>query len=142
MPTRTRGPRSTKNGGIVDADVAVLDTGIAKHRELTIAGGKACVGKSYADDNGHGTHVAGTIAAKDNSRGVVGVAPGARLWAVKVLDNNGCGSLSSVICGLDWVYAHRDTIDVVNISLGADATTEDQNPARRQRPRCTTRSAR
>jgi subtilisin family serine protease len=117
-----------QNGGTINANVAVLDTGIAKHRELTIAGGKAWVGKTYSDGNGHGTHVAGTIGAKDNTTGVVGVAPGARLWAVKVLDNNGSGSFSDVICGLDWVYAHRDTIDVINMSLGGDATAEDQNP--------------
>ena len=57
-----------KNGGSIDADVAVLDTGIAKHRELNIKGGKACVGRNYDDGDGHGTHVAGTIAAKDNSQ--------------------------------------------------------------------------
>jgi subtilisin family serine protease len=106
----------------------MLDSGIAKHRELTIAGGKACVGTSYADGYGHGTHVAGTIAAKDNTTGVVGVAPGARLWAVKVLDNSGSGRWSSVICGLDWVYRQRATIDVVNMSLGGDAAPADQNP--------------
>jgi subtilisin len=117
-----------KDGRSIDADVAVLDTGIAKHRELTIKGGKACVGSGYSDGDGHGTHVAGIIAAKDNTIGVVGVAPGAQLWAVKVLDSNGNGSWSSVICGLDWVYAHRDTIDVVNMSLGSDAIAEDQNP--------------
>jgi subtilisin family serine protease len=114
-------------GGPIDADVAVLDTGIAKHPELTIAGGKACMGNSTGDDNGHGTHVAGTIAALDNDEGVVGVAPGARLWAVKVLGKNGSGRVSSVICGLDWVYKHRDTIDVVNMSLSAPAVGKDQN---------------
>jgi subtilisin family serine protease len=116
-----------KDGGSIDADVAVLDTGIAKHRELSIAGGTACVGSDFKDGHGHGTHVAGTIAAKDNSRGVVGVAPGARLWAVKVLDDNGEGSISSVICGLDWVYSRSDTIDVVNMSLSTEAIAQDQN---------------
>jgi subtilisin family serine protease len=117
-----------KDGGSIDADVAVVDSGIAKRRELNINGGKACMGSRYGDSNGHGTHVSGSIAAKDNTRGVVGVAPGARLWAVRVLDSNGNGSWSSVICGLDWVYNHRDTIDVVNMSLGGDAIAEDQNP--------------
>jgi subtilisin family serine protease len=116
-----------EDGSSIDADVAVLDTGIAKHSELNIAGGKACVGKSTSDRNGHGTHVAGTIAAKDNTEGVVGVAPGARLWAVKVLDSSGSGRISSVICGLDWVYKHRATIDVINMSLSAPAKAEDQN---------------
>jgi subtilisin family serine protease len=117
-----------KDGGTIDADVAVLDTGIAKHREISIAGGRACVGSDFQDGNGHGTHVAGTIAAKDNNKGVVGVAPGARLWAVKVLDDSGSGRISEVICGLDWVYNHSDTIDVVNMSLSADAIDEDQLP--------------
>jgi subtilisin len=108
----------------VDVDVAVIDTGIAPHPELTVAGGVSCVpgNPSYADDNGHGTHVAGTIGARDNDAGVVGVAPGARLWAVKVLDANGNGSWSSVICGLDWVAARSETIEVVNMSLGGDGS--------------------
>ena len=90
-----------RDGSTVDADVAVLDTGIAAHPDLNIAGGVRCIGNAgYNDRDGHGTHVAGTIAAKDNRRGVVGVAPGARLWAVKVLDDNGSGSHGSVICGL------------------------------------------
>jgi len=118
----------SKDGASINAVVAVLDSGITKHRELNIKGGKACVGRNYDDGDAHGTHVAGTIAAKDNSRGVVGIAPGARLWAVKVLDNSGGGSLSSAICGLDWVYGHRKTIDVVNRSIGGGATTADQNP--------------
>ena len=81
-----------KDGGSINADVAVVDSGIAKRRELNIKGGKACMGSRYGDSNGHGTHVSGSIAAKDNTRGVVGVAPGARLWAVRVLDSNGNGS--------------------------------------------------
>ena len=58
---------------------------------------------SANDDNGHGTHVAGIAAAKDNSIGVVGVAPGARLWAVKVLDSSGSGSISTIIKGIEYV---------------------------------------
>ena len=70
--------------------------------------GVSCIdGKtSYADDNGHGTHVAGTIGALDNAIGVVGVAPGARLWAVKVLHSDKRGWWSEIICGLDWVVAN------------------------------------
>jgi len=106
----------------VDADVAVLDTGIAKVPDLNVVDGKSCINGTtgFGDDNGHGTHVAGTIGALDNDTGVVGVAPGARLWAIKVLDGQGNGSWSSVICGLDWVYDNRGTIDVVNMSLGGD----------------------
>lgn len=107
------------DGSAIDVDVAVLDTGIAPHSDLTIAGGIDCVGGgTTVDGDGHGTHVAGTIGALDNTIGVVGVAPGARLYAVKVLDDEGSGSESSIICGLNWVVAHADTIDVVNMSLG------------------------
>jgi subtilisin family serine protease len=63
--------------------------------------------------------VAGTIAAADDGRGVVGVAPGARLWAVRVLDSHGHGALSSVLCGIDWVTANARVIDVANLSLGS-----------------------
>jgi subtilisin len=115
------------DGGSIEADVAVLDTGIEGHPDLTIAGGKACMGSGYGDGNGHGTHVAGTIAAKDDTEGVVGVAPGARLWAVKVLDNTGAGKLSTVICGLDWVVKRADIIDVVNMSVSAKAERADQH---------------
>lgn len=107
--------------GSVDVDIAILDTGIdSKHRDLNVIGGVNCIqgNNSFLDLNGHGTHVAGTAAAKDNSTGVVGVAPGARLWAVRVLDAGGAGSWSSIICGIDWVTARADTIEVANMSLG------------------------
>ena len=83
--------------------------------------------KSWEDDNGHGTHIAGIAAALDNDQGIVGVAPGARVWAVKVLDENGGGSFSDVICGLNWVVNHSGTVDVVNLSLsgaGSDGPCE------------------
>ena len=103
----------------VDVDIAILDTGIdLDHPDLNVAGGVSCVGGSADDGNGHGTHVAGTAAAVDNDFGVVGVAPGARLWAVKVLGDSGSGSLSGILCGIDWVTQNADTIDVANMSLG------------------------
>jgi subtilisin family serine protease len=121
-----------QNGGTIDSDVAVLDTGIdTAHPDLDVPGGFDCSGTNTAnwtDGDGHGTHVAGTIAAKDDTTGVVGVAPGARLWAVKVLDDSGTGFLSEVVCGLEWVAAHADTIDVVNLSLSGKADAADQNP--------------
>ncbi len=108
----------------VDVDVAVIDTGIdIDHPDLNVVGGRNCsTGRSYDDGNGHGTHVAGTIGAKDNSTGVVGVAPGARLWAVRVLDNSGRGSWSSVVCGVDWVTANKGIIEVANMSLGGSGS--------------------
>ncbi len=114
---------STASGdgsGAVEVDVAVIDTGVdLDHPDLNVVGGTNCsTGVSYDDGNGHGTHVAGTIGAKDDGVGVVGVAPGARLWAVRVLDNRGSGSWSSVICGIDWVTKNAKTIEVANMSLG------------------------
>ncbi|WP_248963900.1 S8 family peptidase [Sphaerisporangium perillae] len=107
----------------VGVDVAVIDTGIQlTHPDLNVytAGAKNCsTGSSANDGNGHGTHVAGTIGALDNGDGVVGVAPGARVWPVRVLNNSGSGTLSSVICGIDYVTAHASEIEVANMSLGA-----------------------
>lgn len=115
---------SGNGSGSVDVDVAVIDTGIDRdHPDLNVAGGVNCSsGSNYDDGNGHGTHVAGTIGAKDNTIGVVGVAPGARLWAVRVLNNAGSGSWSSVICGVEWVTANSSTIEVANMSLGGSGT--------------------
>ena len=102
--------------------VAVIDTGIdTSHPDLAVAGGVNCSsGSSYKDGNGHGTHVAGTIGAKKGNGGVVGVAPGAPLYAVRVLNNAGSGTWSSVICGINWVKANAVTkgIKVANMSLG------------------------
>src|SRR6266508_622071 len=85
---------SGNGSGSVGTAVAVIDTGIDRsHPDLNVAGGKNCsTGRSYNDGNGHGTHVAGTIAAKDDGNGVVGMAPGAALYAVRVLNNSGSGS--------------------------------------------------
>ena len=119
--------------GAVNADIAILDSGIyLKHPDLTIAGGKDCSsdGKNtYSDDNGHGSHVAGTAAAEDNASGVVGTAPGARLWAVKVLKASGSGSWSNIICGIDWVTGRAGTIEAANMGLGGfvGSTADDGN---------------
>lgn len=74
----------------------------------------------WTDGYGHGTHVAGIIAANDDDRGVVGVIPGARLWSVRVLNDSGSGNDDSVNCGLKWILRNSDTIDVVNMSLGGN----------------------
>lgn len=107
----------------VNVDVAVIDTGIdLDHPDLNVyrAGAKSCTFLSLGadDDQGHGSHVAGTIGALDNTAGVVGMAPGARLWPVKVLNALGSGLNSDVICGIDFVTAHADEIEVANMSLG------------------------
>jgi subtilisin len=102
--------------------VAVIDTGVAlTHPDLNVVAGTSCVrGKKANDDNGHGTHVAGTIAAKNNGSGVIGVAPGTTIYAVKVLNRNGSGTWSQVICGIDWVTANSASLNikVANLSLG------------------------
>ncbi|MDQ4145032.1 MAG: S8 family serine peptidase, partial [Actinomycetota bacterium] len=108
------------------ANVAVIDTGIdLAHPDLNAAHGVNCISSGAAqDDNGHGTHVAGTIAAENNGAGVVGVAPGTKLYAAKVLDATGSGTMSGVICGIDWVTSTRTDADtsndiaVANMSLG------------------------
>jgi subtilisin family serine protease len=115
---------SGNGSGSVNVDVAVIDTGIdLDHPDLNVVGGVNCsTGRSYDDGNGHGSHVSGTIAARDNTIGVVGVAPGARLYAVRVLNNQGSGSWASVICGIDWVTARASTIEVANMSLGGSGS--------------------
>ena len=75
-------------------------------------------GGNNTDCNGHGTHVAGTVAARDNTRYVVGAAPGAPLTGVKVLGCNGSGSYSGVIKGVDWVTANARKPAIANMSLG------------------------
>lgn len=124
------GASSTTNLGS-GITVAVIDTGIdLSHPDLksNIVASKSCIARKTAtDDNGHGTHVAGTIAGVNNSSGVVGVAPQAKLAAVKVLDSRGSGTWSSVICGLDWITANaaRYNIKVANMSLGGGGTSDN-----------------
>ncbi|MGI8720013.1 MAG: S8 family peptidase [Nitrososphaeraceae archaeon] len=116
---------SAKSGngkGSVNVDIGIMDSGIdLKHPDLNIYRQVTFVSGTTSgnDDNGHGTAVAGIAAAKDNSRGVVGLAPGARLWAIKVLDSNGIGSSSDIIEGIDYVTQHANEIDVVNLGFGA-----------------------
>jgi len=114
---------SGDGSGAVNVDVAIIDTGVdVDHPDLNVVGGTNCIGgSSFDDDNGHGTHVAGIVAAKDDTNGVVGVAPGARLWAVKVLSSAGSGTISQIICGIDWVTARASTIEVANMSLGGQS---------------------
>ncbi|MRG87486.1 S8 family serine peptidase [Salinibacillus xinjiangensis] len=98
--------------------IAIIDTGIALHEDLNIAGGVSFTSysKTFQDDNGHGTHVAGIIGAKNNGIGTIGVAPDANLYSVKVLDHNGQGYLSDIIAGIDWAVSNQ--MDIINLSLG------------------------
>lgn len=117
-------------------NVAVVDTGIdSSHPDLIVnyAGGTNIISpsKSPMDDNGHGTHVAGIIAAADNNIGVVGVAPQASLYAVKVLNRSGMGWTSDIIEGVEWCWqTHFDEdstndIDIVNMSLGGGSYSQN-----------------
>ena len=119
--------------------VAIVDTGLDfAHADLAVAPDDGCFdafGGDCQDDHGHGTHVGGIVAALDNDRDVVGVAPEAKLYSVKVLDQSGSGTDSTVMAGLDWVGAHVASlvqpIRVVNMSLGRPGTLDD-NPALRE----------
>jgi subtilisin family serine protease len=115
----------------VNVIVAVIDSGIdPTHPDLNVEFSTGFGFPDGVDGNGHGTHVAGIIGAYDNSIGVVGVAPGARIWALKVLDAKGAGTTSALIAALNYVAANFDKIAVANMSLGGafsqavnDATT-------------------
>jgi subtilisin len=119
-----------ESGSVTSPAVAVIDTGIdSSHPDLNVVGGTNCsTGRpgNYQDGNGHGTHVSGTIAAKDDGAGVVGMAPGAPLYAVRVLNNAGSGSWSSVACGIDWVTQNAASlgIKVANMSLGGSGSDD------------------
>lgn len=132
---------------VTGAVVAVIDTGIDfDHPDLNVntaksvncAGGSpfksSCAIGAGDDDNGHGTHVAGTIGALDNGPDVdgvhvVGVAPGVEQWAVKVLRSDGSGYMSWIVAGIDYVTANASTIDVANMSLGCECSSAAMDAA-------------
>ncbi len=117
------GGGSTYNGG---ETAWIIDSGIdLDHPDLNVdvARSVSYVRGDADDQNGHGTHVAGTVAALDNEIGVIGVAPGATLVAVRVLDRRGSGSISGVISGVDYVAANGQNGDVANMSLGGGVST-------------------
>lgn len=120
------------SSAVTNLAVAVIDTGIDNtHPDLNVVGGYNCTTfglftNNWKDQNGHGTHVSGTIGAKDDGSGVVGVAPGVPLYAVRVLNAAGSGTSSSVICGIDWVTKNARTknIKAANMSLGGSGTDD------------------
>ncbi len=125
-------PGSTGAG----VDVAVFDTGIdCDHPDLKVAGGVDFTGQlvldgstrttAWNDEEGHGTHCAGVIGALDNEIGVVGVAPEANLWAVKVLDDDRSGYVSDVIQGLEWCVDHDMEIASMSFAGGYSTSLED-----------------
>ena len=127
------GAAPTANLGVTGAGigVAVVDSGIdLNHVDLNVS--STCFdafGGDCRDSSGHGTHVAGSIAAKQNGMGVVGVAPGATVYAVKVLDAEAGGSDSGLLAGLDWVLTNADRVSpkirIANLSLGRPGTVDD-----------------
>ncbi len=125
----------------INADVAGLDSGYdINHPDLNVvfrtncvpldeeSEFSGCIDNSGTPGNDHGTHAAGTIGAIDNGFGVVGVAPGVRLWSVRVLGNNNSGYWSWTIGGIDWVVAHSSQIEVahMNISGGKTPAVEEE----------------
>jgi subtilisin family serine protease len=104
------------------SNVAVIDTGIRlAHPDLRAVNGTDCIepGTAASDVYGHGTHIAGTIGALNNGSGVIGIAPGTKLYSVRVLGDDGFGSFAQIICGIDWVTANHESknIGVANMSL-------------------------
>lgn len=111
------------SGAVTNVNVYIIDTGIATHADLNRGKHVNFAGGQNTDCNGHGTHVAGTVAAKDNTSDVVGVSPGAPLTGVKVLGCSGSGTTSGVIKGVDWVTANATKPAVANMSLGGGVST-------------------
>lgn len=116
--------------GAAAFSVAVIDTGVdLAHPDLNAVAGTDCVSAANGaqDQNGHGTHVSGTIAARNTGAGVVGVTPGTRIVAVRVLDAAGSGTFAQVICGIDWVTANAAAfgIRVANMSLGGGGRNDN-----------------
>jgi len=107
------------SGEVSNVNAYIIDTGIDQdHPDLNVVNHVNFQGKKNADCNGHGTHVAGTVAAIDNASDVVGVAPGAPLTGVKVLGCKGWGYTSNVIKGVDWVTENAEKPAIANMSLG------------------------
>lgn len=108
------------HGPNVTASIAEIDSGISPSPDLHVVGGVDCsddVTPDLSDGYGHGTEVASVAAAIDNKFGVVGTAPGAPLYNIKVSDADGNIDTTNLMCGIDWVIAHHKLIQVVNMSF-------------------------
>jgi subtilisin len=109
-------------GSSVTTPVAVLDTGVTADPDLSVqAIGHNCLGGvGWSDLNGHGTHIAGIIGAKHNGDGVVGVAPGAPIYPIQVLNRSANGSDASILCGIEWMTTVGKALGVrvANLSAG------------------------
>jgi type II secretory pathway pseudopilin PulG len=116
------------HGPQTNATIAIMDTGIDEgHPDLNVTLTAGFGFPSGDDGNGHGTHVSGIAAAVDNDIGVVGVAPGARLWALRILDATGAGPVANEYAAVTFLINNFQGVDVVNMSFGgagADATEE------------------
>lgn len=120
----------TQVHGSSGVGVAILDTGIdLNNTDLNAVSATNCInpGTPAQDDNGHGTNVAGIIAARDQGAGVVGVAPGTTLYSVKVLNNKGSGTLSQILCGINWVTANAAALNirVANMSFAGSGSNDN-----------------
>jgi aqualysin 1 len=120
------------SGAVSGVNAYVIDTGIYRHTDLNRVKHVNFVGDGRNTDcHGHGTHVAGTVGAKDNTTDVVGVAPGAPLTGVKVLGCKGSGATSGVIKGVDWVTANATKPAIANMSLGGGLSQALDDAVRR-----------
>lgn len=117
-----------KTAWIIDTgiDLTHPDLNVDTQRSISFLTGPSA-NLSPNDGNGHGTHVAGTVAALNNTIGVVGVAPNAKVVAVRVLDSRGSGSTSGVIAGVDYVAANGQAGDAANMSLGGGVSSTLDN---------------
>ena len=121
---------STQSHQSSGVNVAVLDTGIdLVNSDLNAVNGVNCITSTStaADDNGHGTHVAGILGAKNSGTGVVGVAPATKLYAVKVLNAQKSGTLSQILCGINWVTANAAALNIKVASMSISGAGANDN---------------
>jgi subtilisin family serine protease len=120
------------SGSVTSVRVFIIDTGVGTHADINKVNHLNFTGDGNNNDcNGHGTHVAGTVAARDNTSDVVGIVPGAPVTGVKVLGCDGSGSTSNIIKGIDWVTANAVKPAVANMSLGGGISTTLDDAVRR-----------